>query len=340
MIKRNQDSSDEITDVSQGFVFPISQNPDHQFSSIDEIPQEMRDEGRALIEEVADYTKFFFKDDVYTIITENNIISFSEGGGGGYGEEPRWFRLFDQDGKQIASCIDGCPTYDTLSLGQENPRVAFHELLHDAWFTYLNEQEKVQLSDNLKLFFNAVGANWQTEELIGAIWTSVKHSNPNSLNETQTLSFENHLQGLELDDWANETLSDSGLSESQINYLKQTIKAYFEIRSSITFTRTYGFSEQDRDNFVVIEGFAYLGANADVLDEIYTGSGFQNQRVIPAFMRSGYATIIKDEELTKMIYSGFGHFYSTDNFNNFIPHLESFVNWMKNKYPELQNIGQ
>jgi len=331
----------KAADVSLGFldVYYLQKS----YASQADIPQDARDKGRVGLQQAADFAGFFLRDECRTAIMGNNVFMYSREdweGGGGYNIGLMGYRVLDAGGKEVAACFQGCPAYDEVVMRPGNEKVLFHELLHDAWDSYLSEGQRQGFAAMARLFFNAAGSTQQADERIGAIWNGFSHGGQAGQPQTIALGFQPFLAGGELDAWAKEALAPSGLSDDDIGKIKLALRAYFEICSGVTFGRTRGFSDAERDTFIAQEGFAYLGAHYPVLDELY-GLGASNAvRRIPYFMQQSYSQLIRDERLAHMTYRGYGHFVSEDSFKAFAPHVASFVQWMAGHYPALKNAGQ
>lgn len=326
--------SDEVVVVSLGFKPGYFCETSPCYASEEEITQSLRDDGRLVIRATVDFSRFFIKDAAFDAAAANNIfvIQPSLDVAGAYGGGQVGFVIRSESGHDIANCFDGCYEYERVRLKKGSERVIFHEMLHDVWFTYLTDIQKEQHATNARLFFNALGKDAQADERIGAIWRGAHH-NPNNPGSMVKLPFQHHLEGSELDDWAADALA--GMGEPEANAVKQAIRAYLEIHSEIAFARTVGMNDEDRDHFIVAEGFAYMGANYPVLDELYDQSQDAGTRYIPSFMRNGYSSFIKGGQLDRMLNDGNGNFSTVSAFNSFVPYLQSFVDWMKAKYPEI-----
>ena len=328
----------EITDVSLGFkdVYYL----DKTYTSSNSVPQQVRDANKPSLKKALDFSSFFFEKAVFDDVSINNVFVFPRQdweASGGYNSGLMGYRMADIKGQTMATCFEKCPTYDEVVMKPGAEKVLFHELLHDVWDTKLSAETKNAFAARSRLFFNAVGDTAQAEELIGAIWNGVYHSG--SVANTKDLSFKGLLPN-ELNNWAIEKLASSGLASTDVDKIKKSISAYLQIRSSITFGRTFGYTQSERDTFIVEEGFAFFGANYPVLEELYNSAPPTNIRFIPGFMKLDYSGVIKAENLNHMMYLGYGYFTTEDNFKAFIPYIDSFVNWMKNKYPELGLAGQ
>lgn len=326
--------TDAIVDVSLGFKPGYFCESSPCYGSEDAIPQSLRDDGHSVIQTTVDFSRFFIKDAAFDAVAANNIfvIQPSLDVAGTYGGGQVGFVIRSESGQDIANCFDGCYEYERVKLKKGSERVIFHEMLHDVWFTYLTDSQKEQHATNARLFFNALGKDTQTDERIGAIWRGAHHDPDNPGNMVE-LPFQHHLEGSELGDWAAGALA--GMSESEASDVKEAIRAYLEIHSAIAFPRTVGMTEENRDHFIVSEGFAYMGADYPVLDELYDQSQSDGTRYIPSFMRNGYSAFMNGTQLDGMLNDGSGNFSTTSAFNAFVPYLQSFVEWMTAKYPEI-----
>ena len=324
----------EIADVSLGFTDVYYLNK--SYGSPESIPQQARDANKAPLKTALAFSGFFLEKSVFDAVVGNNVFLFPRPdweAGGGYDQGLMGYRVADVSGKAIASCFEKCQTYDEVVMKPGGEKVLFHELLHDVWDSGMTAAQKKAFADRARLFFNAAGDTWQSEEVVGAIWNGYYHSG--SVENPKYLGFKAALSGPELDNWASEQLAGSGLAATDVANIKKALAAYFQIRASITFGRTFGYSAAERDTFIVQEGFAYLGANYPVLDELYGASSGGNLKFIPGFMKQDYSGIIKADKLSHMAYLGYGHFLTEDSFKGFAPYIGSFVDWMKKKYPGL-----
>jgi hypothetical protein len=327
---------DETIDVSVGFL-PDRRISDKKFS-FNEIPQKMRDDGRKVLQDGLDFSKFFFKKDVYSTILANNVFTPKESPSG-YIDDVNGLRLATISGQNIATCFDGCKEYaQRVAFGPMHGRVMLHELLHDVWGTYMPEDDRMAYSTNARVFFNIYGKSWQADELIGSIWLAV-YRTPSKPEEFTPLGFEGKLKGPELDDWATQALAGR-MSDGQINRLKQAIRAYFEIREEIAFDRTYKMSDKDRDGEISGHSFMYMGSYQDIMNEAYAGQSLTSTRAIPAFISPSYKKIMKGDLVDALTNDGNGYFASQESFIEFSRYAESFIDWMKNKYPELNEVGK
>ncbi|MCI0503990.1 hypothetical protein L0Y65_04730 [Candidatus Micrarchaeota archaeon] len=331
----------KAVDVSLGFyeVYFLQKS----YASAADIPQSARDAGRAGLQNAVDFASFFLKDGCGNAIIGNNVFLYSREGweaGGGYNAGLMGFRVVDAGGEEVAACFQKCPTHDEVVMRPGNEKVLFHELLHDAWDSHLTEDQRQDFGAMARTFFNAAGSTQQADERIGAIWNGFYHGGPIGSPQTVPLGFQPFLTGGELDAWANEVLAPSGLSADEINKIKLALRAYFEIHSGVTFGRTRGYSDAERDTFIVQEGFAFLGAHYPVLDELYGLGATGAVRRIPYFMQRSYSPLIRDERLAHMMYRGYGHFVSEGSLRAFAPHVASFVQWMAEHYPALENAGK
>ena len=323
--------------------YPPSTDPQYAFASAEEIPPQMRTEARPHLENLLDFMAFFIKPEVYNLIMEDNIFTLlapeDEGRMAGfYSSNPWTFRLTSIEGKELACCFEGCPEFDLVGFSQNSAGVLYHEALHDVWGSYLSEEEQTQFEEKLRLYFSIAGESVQGDELVGAIWNGYRHTDPKNPAKIEGLGFISHLEGPELDEWAHEELS--GRSTSDISAIQQAIRDYMQMRSTVAFARTLGFTDDQRNAWVVGEGFAYIGTNYyNGLNELYNRSGSPTSRYIPSFMQSDYAILLNGPPLESMINDAGGHFATVENFQNFIPHVESFIDWMKVRYPSLNNIN-
>ncbi|MDO8553480.1 MAG: hypothetical protein Q7S22_01630 [Candidatus Micrarchaeota archaeon] len=191
----------------------------------------------------------------------------------------------------------------------------------------------------MQLFFSVAGESNNADQLLGAIWNSYRHTNRENPNESESFGFTANLKGPELDEWAATELS--GYDTVAVSAMQQAIRDYFRIRSMVTFNRALSHTGSQRNSFIVREGFAYLGTNLyNGTNELYAGSGSIEFKFIPGFMQSDYSILLKNPLLSTMVNDGSGHFSTVDDFKNFIPYVQSFVDWMKRRYPVLNDLGQ
>lgn len=329
----------KTVDVSLGFydVYYLQKS----YPSKESIPQSARDARRSALQGAMDFSSFFLRDECGDAILGNNVFMYSRENweaAGGYNSGLMGFRVLGAGGAEVAACFQGCPAYDEVTLRPGNEKVLFHELLHDAWDTHLTEAQRQEFASMARLFFNAAGPGQTADERVGAIWSGFYHAGTGG--QTISLGFAPRLGGPELDEWAAATLAPAGFSADEINKIKLAMRAYFEICSGVTFGRTRGYTEAERDTFIVQEGFAFLGAHYPVLDELYGLGATGAVRRIPYFMQGSYSPLIRDERLAHMMYRGYGHFVSEESFRAFAPHVASFVQWMSSHYPALNNAGQ
>jgi hypothetical protein len=329
----------KLADVSFGFF--EGHQPADSFSTASDIPQTLRDKNRPALQSALDYVAFFMKSQVYDSMIMNNVFTYGDtGGASGIISQPFGYKVVDSQGKTFAYCFDICQTYQQIMMNPGTERVLLHELLHDVFGSIFTDDQRNAFAANARLLFNAGGNTWQDDELMGAIWSGIRHTDSADMNKFSKFGFEGFFKGPELDDWANEKLAGSGLSSYEKNSIKQAIKAYFEIREEITFGRTYGLTVPDRDGFIVGEGFAYLGARYDVTNELYDSGKGSNTRVIPYFMKKDYGIVMKEDKLSGMVNAGSGYFTSAESFKGFVTYVDSFVAYMKQRYPELESVGK
>jgi|GEM_PF-3779903 len=294
---------------------------EHCYASEDEILQSERDAGMPIVRAVMKYSGFFFKEDAFADIAGNNVITIYPpdwGASGGFDDEAFGLRITEEGGKLIANCFEGCPEYQQVSVKEGGEVVIFHELLHDAWHTYLTEEERQDFAGDAKAFFNALGDDKSSDKTINAIWEA------------------DYLRGPELDEWAETALP--GMSDMEKEGIKDAVKSYMEIHGTIVHPRTKDFTPEQRESFIVFEGFAYMGARYPVLNELrpyYESGQSGNTRFIPAFMRKAYEPLIKKELLDSMVNNGGGSFSTRKDFDGLVKHLESFRDWMTERHPEI-----
>lgn len=332
------------------------------FDSPQAIGEEVWEEQATVIRSVMEYPRFFFREDVFDEISGNNLFSIMPADwplGGALMGKVMGYLLAEKDGQVFANCIDTCvetdteghcqqyepidekcQDMDTLSFKETGSRVVFHELLHDAWFSHFTEDDRDYFRGNARVFFNTLGDSWQTDQLTCAIWRG-QYYDPDILDEQVLidLPFESNLEGPELGMWASEALPD--MDEAEAEQLKNAMKQYFRTFEYVVGPRTRGRTYEQRDGFISIEGFAYIGANYGVLDDFFEHPetiASREPKLMPSFMGASYAKVIKPEYLEGLDYAGFGYFTSADAFREFSEYIRSFSAWMREKYPQLNEI--
>ena len=329
------------------------------YPSEESIPEELKEENGEVLRSVLDYSKFFFEDDAYTSILPNNIFLVVSGTdyGGKFLNGAFGFRMESTEEGYTANCFEACPEYQMLALKSSGGNVVFHELLHDAWHSYLSQEQRVNFAQKARLFFNVLGDTWQDDQLVGAIWHGQYH-NPENPDELLNLPFEGELEGSELDNWAEENLS-AEIDETEKERIKNMLKAYFRMHSTMMFGRTYGMSKAGRNGFddtemsqeeaeqeaqentggyIVKEGFTFMCANYPVLNDLLEHPYSTKPNLMPSFMVSSYYGVVKGEHLNNLNVPGYGYFTSESNFEDFSQYIVDFANWMREEYPELNEI--
>ncbi len=308
-----------------------------------QIPQGARDEGRTSVNQGVDFSRFFFRDSVFGPLVGNDVFfafpgsdsGGSQGGVGGY-------RILGPDGREMAACFEGCPEYQqAISLGaQGGGHVIFHELLHDAWGSVLSDDQRSGFLANARTFFNALGSDWRSDALIGAIYRGIYYTSPEAGNTDSysNVSFTPLQQSsAELDAWAAERLGP--LDQATRDSIKGGIAAFLRIHSDIFFDRTYRASDDDRANFLNVEGFTYTAAGAgNLLQEVYEGKALSGSRWLPQFLSGAHRTLLREELVDQLAEHGGGYFDSAERFAQLRPYLADFASWMVSRHPELQQF--
>ncbi len=306
------------------------------FASEGEIPQSIRDEKRATVSGAIEYSDFFLKKEVFNSIIGNNVVTVFPGNwgdSGGYGDKATGFKMLNKNGEVIANCFDGCSQYNEVSIRPDVGNVVFfHELLHDVWGTWLSDEGKREFQSNARLFFNAVGNDYATDRSVRAIWIAAYS---NESGETVDLPFYPGLAGRELNDWGRETGVQDAMDQAGFTGLKSAMAAYFEIWEHAINTRTKDLTAEQRDYYLYGEGFPHIAASDQALDELYNGAEQKATRPIPAFMKGTYSAIMNEEHVDALANPGSGYFETAESFATLAPYLQSFVDWMKAKYPEI-----
>ena len=308
-------------------------------TSRESIPEQARQTGRVYLNRSLYSVHSLFKREVYDFLVENNIFSFKslpEHTGGFFSRSPAGIKVVDSEGNLIACCIRNCIDKDFIPLympsgsfsdSEAYRAISFHELLHDAWYSYLTEEQKARFNELVYLLFNVVGDTWQTDQLLRAIVYDeyfdvngelvklpIYPENPDWTN------IRNHIE-----EWIEEIgLRNSLLTDQEIDELKDTIHYYLMLRSQILDSpKTYNVEEREgRSEFITIEGFAHL-AEISANDVLYGYGRFS----LPGILAGSYGTIL-DEGVLNQITSQNRYFVSVEQFNILAGYIQDFVAWV------------
>jgi hypothetical protein len=294
------------------------------FSSPNEIPSEKIEEEKSNLAKGINWSRSFIKDTVFEMIEENNFYSlevdlsrYGDNVAGVYDYAPYGFVLMEPN--RMIDCLYECPEIDLIRVrkSEDNQHTILHELFHDAWYTYLNEEEKREFEDKAKLFYSVSGSTRKVDLLFEKMWFGFKRKNGTVIDKFDT--------SLEVMYWWID-LNDNKYS---LYPLIDNILTYIRIRSRINRWMNH---YPKRNDAIYIEGFADIGSG------YYVDIRSRIKRIIPTFMVPIYKFVMNEKELEKMLEKRPGFFSNEEKFRQLIPYIESFVDYMKKRYPELKEL--
>jgi hypothetical protein len=348
----------QITDVSLGYPEEFWPFPPGapRYDSPDSIPQRMREDGRRTVADALAFSSFALTYSSYQAVMVDTIMFPVQGPGGSISSGVAGFRLVEAGGQQAVACYEGCPEYGhaiTFRMGSagdwQTGRVALHEMLHHAYGS-LSAHGGEDFRRHARLFLNATGSDWRADQTLYAIWYGAYSTGPGE-NDTRWVDGVNPADPWtgtfrplsyatdELDAWAAARL---GTMDSQTRErVKAAITAYLRTHAYITGGMGYAPSDEDRDGYVIGEGFPRFGANYGAIGDLQAGRPVTSFSYMPAFMAPVYREVMRGNVIDATVSHGEGYFDSSERFSNeFVPLLRDFVGWMRQRHPEIGRIGQ
>ena len=330
-------------DVSLGFLPPENRpaNDPPTFNSESGIPMEMRRINKDAVQDALHFSASFLRPAVFSAIVQNDVFTTIIPASNFVGEYETGLKALKvvRGNQDIVCCfLQDCPQYDLLSFRENKIEVLFHELLHDAWYTYFNDSDRADFATKARLFFNLGGGNWQTDELNGAIFLAKYHPDANDMNKLADLNFPPLTSNPDFDNWAQKYLGSKGFNGQEMKKIQSAILSYMKIRT-ILYGHTYRLADDYRDVFMVNEGFAYIGTNNyEVLNDYSDGTVVT--KYIPAIMQTDYAKVLQADRLAVFVNNGAGYFSNEQKLKALETFMVDFFGFMKYIHPELNNIGK
>jgi len=329
----------QLITVYMGYGDDTFYDPKDMYASKDAIPQASVGQMKTQIQNLTGYMKQFFSDPAtvdkalegFILMkrpTPNQLPNGTIAAGNYGGTNP--IVVVDSDGNVLQEYAGGGKMMDYNQEGAAAGGVLFHEYFHLVWDN-LPQAEKDSFKTKASLFFNAYGDTSESDAFFPLLLTGVIDP---ALNGHSSFNL-----GSALLVWSDENLP-SNMSDAEKQYIRFAIQEYVRIHTNIVDGRTKGLDSSDRSAFIGYETFAYMGANYDVLDAI-ANQGTPTQGLLPWYMNPPYSSMgLRSNVVDALSNSGAGYFTSEEKFKELIPHIKSFVDWMKVLYPELVTAAQ
>ena len=311
-----------VADVTLGFDEDYKQKKEYEteyFKTAQSIPEDFRSRHRKLIQDGIGHAKKYFISDIFENLVENNVFSVDDAlninadkkASGMFLSNPDGLIVFDQNGELGPSRLRS--PYDRILVNSESKTsTMFHEILHDAWYSILENRVQNEFSEKSVFLFSVAGDSLAADSLFSCLEIGQYYDfNAKKLQRIP-------IKGCSIMDW--------GLEHRVLYDEFDAVSRYLRMRAKAShYNETYQEwgKSLSRNEVMAIESFAFLPSEPGV--------------GVPAFMASAYNAVMEKNMLGAVTLKG-KYFSDEESFRNLIPHIMDYVDFAKARCPELNKI--